>query len=176
MKKWIVYSVEAVLFILIILVTAYNIKNNESFLNVSASQMLTLSIALGVAFWATQYENDRRKMKEHAENNIQKLQELVTNDSFFLFVSNANKDEIKKQTSMTNRRINNYINILKQYGKNLSFSSEINYIETQFTEYKTIISDHIEDMSYLEKSETQFKRFSENIDSKCDEIILSLYK
>lgn len=175
-KQIIMYSIEAIFLLFIISTGIYNFIKNDTFLYASVSQLLTLLLTLGIAFWATQYQNDRRKMKEHAESAIVKLQLLITEESFYLFNIDGDKDLIKKRTTLTNRRINNYIDIIKQYAKDLGFKDDVEYIETQFAEYKTIVSEHIEDLTYLSKSETQFRRFSENIDSKCDKIILSLYK
>lgn len=170
------YVLEGVFLLLIVCTTIYNFIKNDSFLVASVSQLLTLLLTLGIAFWATQFQNDRRKMKEHAESIIVKLQQLVTDESFYSFIADGDEESIKKRTTLTNRRISNYIDIIKQYGKDLGFADDVEYIENQFTDYKTIVSENIEDLSYLNKSETQFRRFSENIDSKCDKIILSLYK
>lgn len=175
-KQVILYCLEGFFLILIVATAIYNIVKNDSFFHASVSQLLTLLFTLGIAFWATQFQNDRRKMKEHAEGIIVKLQQLITDENFYLFNIDGDEETIRKRTTLTNRRINNYINIIKQYGKDLGFKEDIQYIEEQFTEYRTIVSEHIEDLSYLNKSETQFRRFSENIDSKCDEIIISLYK
>ena len=65
---------------------------------------------------------------------------------------------------------------MQQYSKSLGFEEDVKYIETEFKEYKEMVSEHIEDLDYLSKTESRFRRFSENIDSKCDVIILSLYQ
>lgn len=41
---------------------------------------------------------------------------------------------------------------------------------------KLFISDHLNDFDYLSKSETHLRKLSENIDSKCDQIVVKLYK
>ena len=83
---------------------------------------------------------------------------------------------IQKQINTTNRKINNYISILEEYAKTLNFKSEMKYIRNEFETYRTRVGEHISDLEYLSKSETEFKRAAENIDTKCDYIILGLYK
>lgn len=68
------------------------------------------------------------------------------------------------------------MNVLKEYGKQLGFQDDVKYIEEQFSEYKSLISEHLNDFDYLSKSETHLRKLSENIDSKCDQIIVKFYK
>jgi len=159
-----------------IITGAYNIFFNCSFWSASITQVLTLLVTIGVAFWATQYKNDLRKMKENAENVIEKLQAIVSNEQFYSIPADGDLSEIQKNINSTNRKINNCIDILEQYGSNLKFKEEINYIRKEFETYKTRTGEHIQDLYYLSKSEGEFRRIAENIDTKCDFIILSLYK
>lgn len=64
----------------------------------------------------------------------------------------------------------------REYGKQLGFQDDVKYIDEQFTEYKSFVSDHLNDLDYLSKSETQLRKYSENIDSKCDQIIVKFYE
>lgn len=154
----------------------YNSYSNDDFFEASIAQILTLLISLCLVFWATQYKNDQRKTKEHAEKIIEKLQMFVTKDEFFSFDNNGEKEETKKMITTNNRKISNCVGILKKYSEKLNFQNEVTYIEEQVKEYKGLISEHIEDLDYLSKSESSFRKYSENIDSKCDAIILSLYQ
>lgn len=154
----------------------YNWNHNESFLSASITQVLTLMITLCVAFWATQYKADVRKMKEHAEVILEKLQTIVSENHFYSIPADGDKETIKKQINATNRKINNYLSILDEYAKTLKFKKEMKYIRGEFETYKTRVGDHINDLEYLSKSESEFKRAAENIDTKCDYIILGLYK
>ena len=154
----------------------YNFFNNCRFMDSSVTQVLTLVVTIGVAFWATQYKNDLRKTKENAENVIEKLQTIVSNECFYSIPADGDLEEVKKSINCTNRKINNCIDILEKYASNLKFKDDIKYIREQFDAYKIIIGDHIQDLDYLSKSETEFRRIADNIDTKCDYIILSLYK
>lgn len=177
MKKIIFNILGGVLFLSTIVVSIYNIMcDKEHFFEISIAQMLTVLVALGIAFWASQYENDRRKAKEHVEKMLIKLQEMVSANSFCSIPSTGDTNDIRKNINITNRKINNYINILKKYGKTLGFTKYIDYIDSEFDSYKKIIGDHINDLDYLSKTESEFRRIASNIELKSEFIIHSLYK
>lgn len=162
---------------LIGIVAGFNlVANYQSFLTASAAQVLTLLIALSVAFWANQYKNDQRKSKEHVERIILKIQNIVSDEEFSQISSKDDKDKVKKQILIRNRKVNNYISILKDYSNELKFDEEIKYIENEFIQYKEKTGAHIEDLDYLSKTEDEFRKNAENIDTKCENIILKLYK
>ena len=48
--------------------------------------------------------------------------------------------------------------------------------KTEFpTDGDVVVSEHCEDLEYLNKSESTLKKYADNIDNKCDSIILDLY-
>lgn len=145
-------------------------------MSVSVAQILTLLVALCIAFWATQYKNDQRKAKEHAERMLLKLQQIVTDEQFYSIPVDGNIEIVQKNINTTNRKISNYINVLKDHGKVLHFYTEITYIETEFSKYKEKVGEHIGDLDYLSKTESEFRRIADNIDSKCESIIILFYK
>ena len=174
-KRIIIIIMEIAILLLIVGAGIYNAVTNNSFWNVTIAQLLTPLIALFFAFWATQYKNDQRKAKENAEKIILKLREIVSDDKFYV-ISPAEEQETKqKELNLTNRKISNYLTILSQYGKTLGFSDEVKYIETEFGKYKQTVGDHIADLEYLSKTEPEFRKISENIDAKCETIILKFY-
>lgn len=181
-RKNIVIICEIVCLLLIALVLAHNIgsgiKNEtlSTFVDVNLAQLITPLIALLIAFWATQYKNDQRKAKEHAEKIIVAVQNIVTSEDFSAFPENGNVTDVCRDTSARNRKLSNYISILETYSKELSFVDEYNYISGQFNEYKAITGEHLSDLKYLSDTESQFKRIADNIDSKCEAIILKFYK
>ena len=139
---------------LIGIVAGFNlVANYQSFLTASAAQVLTLLIALSVAFWANQYKNDQRKSKEHVERILLKIQNIVSDEEFSQISSKDDKDKVKKQILIRNRKVNNYISILKDYSNELKFDEEIKYIENEFIQYKEKTGAHIEDLDYLSKTE-----------------------
>lgn len=176
-KKDVKYVVIAVaLFACVLGVCIYNIVNHSNFWDANAAQILTLFIAISLAFWATQSKNDQRRAKDHIEHVIQKVQVLVVAEQFYTFDSHGNISESNKLFIISARKISNCIEVLKVYSKSFGFKDDVNYIEEQLKQYKEFVSEHLNDHEYLEKSESQLRRYSENIDSKCDQIILKLYK
>lgn len=174
MKKIITTILVIVFVSLTIAIGICNWIHNDTFFTASVTQVLTLAITLGIAFWATQYKSDVRKMKEHAETVLRKIQILVSDELFYSIPAEGNIKDIQKQINATNRKITNCITILDEYAKTLDFNMD--YIRREFDTYKSRVGEHISDLEYLSKSENEFKRIAENIDSKCDYIILDLYK
>lgn len=177
-KKRIVYiliiSIISVFIVIDFVVNMFS--NSENFWKSSFTQILSFIIAIGIAFWASQYKNDQRKGKEHVQTILIKLQEIVTNEKFYLISSTANQSEIEITINTNNRKINNYLTILDEYSKIFKFEDDFKYIHNEFEEYRTTTGNHIKDLDYLNKSYTELKRHSDNIDSKCNFIIMSLYK
>ena len=176
MKKWIIFVLEIAILLLILGVGICNAVYNCKFWDVTVAQLLTPFIALCFAFWATQFKNDQRKTKEHAEKIILKLQDIVTDEKFYVISASDEPLNTQKELNLNNRKISNYLTILEEYAKTLGFSDELKYIDSEFCKYKETVGDHIADLEYLSKTESEFRRIAENIDSKCEAIILKLYK
>lgn len=153
----------------------YNAFVNDEFWNVSAAQVLTLLVTILIVFLATQFKNDQRSAKAHAEKVIVKIQNIVESEEFYTFIPGNSEETAKKNYSISQRKFANCITVLEEYGKQLGFLDEARYINEQFSEYKLFISDHLNDFDYLSKSETHLRKISENIDSKCDQIIVKFY-
>lgn len=176
MKNIVVIIIVSVLTIFTITIGIINAVCNPDFFCVSSAQILTLLVTIGVAFWASQFKNDQRKAKEHVEQMLVKLQQMVSSESFYCIPAKGSIQEVQKTLNTNNRKINNYIDVLKKYGDKFKFKSDIDYISSEFETYKQKIGDHISDLEYLSKTEVEFRRVAENIDSKCDYILFSLYK
>lgn len=175
-KRRIVTGVAIVLAIATVGVGIYNAFKNNSFWNVSIAQVLTLLVTISIAFWATQFKNDQRNAKAHAERIITKIQNLISCEVFYAFAPSSNEEDVKKNYGISQRKFANCLNVLGEYGKQLGFQDDVKYIEEQFSQYKSFVSEHLNDFEYLSKSETHLRKFLENIDSKCDQIVVKLYK
>ena len=175
-KKKVYGWAEIILLILIVGVGIYNSFKNDNFWELSLPQVLTLIVAIVFAFGASQYRNDERKAKEQSEKVIEKIQNLVNQSSFYNFPPDGDAEAIYKQNRLACRKLSNCIVVLKDYSKIFGFEKELEYIEGEIKEYNDLVSEHPDDLDYLSKSEGQFKKRAENIDSKCDQIIVMLYK
>lgn len=135
-KRWFVTVVALVLAVFVLGVGIYNIFCNSEFWKASVAQVLTLSVTILIAFWATQFKNDQRNAKAHAERIIAKIQSLVSCEEFYSFTPGSNEEDAKKNYGISQRKFANCLNVLKEYGKQLGFRDEVTYIEEQFSEYK----------------------------------------
>lgn len=171
-RNKIIIAISLLVLIVILIVGVYNAVKFKGFFRITFPQLSASFIALFFAFIATQHINDERNYKQKAVQVIEKLQNTVGNESFYAFSSEEN---YKKQITITNRKISNYLSIMSKYSERLKFNREIDYINGEFEEYKEFVSEHICDFDYLLKSEMNLRRLSENIDSKCDEIIQLLF-
>lgn len=176
-KKKVIHGSEIILIILIAIASIYSFFcAREIFLSISLAQALTLLVAIGIAFHATQYRNDERKVKEQIEKVLEKMQTIVTDPSFYTFKITDELEGTKNRNRMMTRKLSNCINVLAEYSKDCGLEKEIDYLRREYQEYNELVSDHINDMDYLAKSVKQLKLHAENIDSKCDYITVALYR
>lgn len=168
---------EIVLIIAVIAMSCVNIfvLHNNNFWEMSAAQALTLLVAIVIAFWATQRKNDERKIKEQIEKITEKIQAEVSSPDFVSFNISSDPSEVQKTITMTTRKLRNAVDILRAYSKKLDIIGEVKYIEDQIKGYSDFVSVKVGDLDYLSKSETHLRMYAENINSKCDYIILKLY-
>jgi len=175
MGKYIIPILEGLLTILIICVAICNGAKNPSFWETSITQILTLLIAVFIAFWATQRKNDERRIKDEIERIIVKIQTVTSDPAFYSFTINDNPEEAQKKVSMTIRMLKNCTAVLLEYSKYIKIKDNVQYIDEQIRGYNDFISVHFWDLEYLSKSEAHLRKYSENINSKCDYIILDLF-
>ncbi len=174
-KRWVVTLIAFVLAAVTIGVGIYNGVKNRNFWDASVAQVLTLLVTISIAYWATQFKNDQRSAKVHAEKVISKIQSIVSCEEFYTFIPGSNEEDTKKNYRISQRKLANCLTVLEEYGKQFGFQDDVKYISEQFGQYKTLISDHLNDFDYLNKSEAHLRKLSENIDSKCDQIVVSFY-
>lgn len=171
MKKLIIKGPVLLILAATIILCIKNLKNPE-FYFISAGEGLTLIIAVLLAFWATNYINKQDKQKNHVERLVVQIQCTVIEESFYKI---SLESDVKKM-NIGNRKISNAVNVLKTYSTMFDFEEEIKYIEKEFAEYKRFTGEKISDLDYLSKSENTLIKYAENINSKCDQVILKLYK
>lgn len=80
----------------------------------------------------------------------------------------------KEVLLMQNREISTQISYLKQYAPKFGIKKEIEFVEKTFAEYEMIVSDHIDDVSYLSKSKKELTRPIKLISTKLYDVMLKL--
>lgn len=173
----IIHIIPIILIIILIALSIFNIFifHNCNFWKINIAQVLTLFIAIIITYYATQRKTDERKIKEQIEKITEKIQNEVSQPNFTKFSTNDNAEEVQKKITMSSRKITNSIDILKNYSKVIDISEDVQYIEKEFKEYKDFVSQKVGDLDYLEKSESHLRKYSDNINSKCDYVIQKLY-
>lgn len=143
----------------------YNICSQKGeFFKIPIYQVLSLMVAVGVAYYLVQKKNDTRKQKEIIEKSISKIQVLLIELI----------DEKNRECAIAlnlNRQINNKINVLMEY--NIEQNEEISYIKEQFSDIRSYIGDNITALDTLDWKHIKVK--VNNIESKCDKIVMNLY-
>lgn len=169
-RRCIFNGISILIVVIIIFVAIFANSKNENFWVISFSQIVTVIVAILIAFYASQFRNDERKLKEVTEKLLYKLQASISSDVFI----NPSEDDYKK-VLMNIKSISNIISNLKKCADNFSFKKDMEYIENQFNEYKEFWGEHSSDYEYIKKSTDVFQKYSRNIESRCDSIIISLY-
>lgn len=171
-KKIFIRIVIAFIILVILALFIWNIKNNEKFFHTSVAQLITVIVAISVAFLAVQFKNDERKQKENIENILDYIQVKVSQKSLL----EINSDSDKKLITVNNRSLNNKIGVLLKYSDKFGFSEDANLLKNAFQDYQEFVGEHISDLEYLKKSIADLARYSENISFRCDMIRLKLYE
>lgn len=148
------------------------------FWSASAVQLLTPLVAVCLTFFATQMKNDQREAKKHAEIIVDKIQALVSDESFYIIPKTNDPEmqkEIRNQIQIINKKMNNCIDSLMAYGNCLNFATEANYIRDEFRRYRDLIDSSSTDLNELSGLNIALRKYAENISSKCDQISVKLY-
>ena len=176
-KRKIIYILEIVIVVFVVIASAYSFHvSKDSFLNFSLAQALTLLVAIGIAFNASQFMIDERKRKEQLEKIVDKIQRIVSEQSFYSFNENDDVDKVALQITMTCRKLSNCIDVLETFSNRYNLKDDTTYIRSEYMAYKTLVSGKECDLRYLSESRTALKKFAQNIESKCDHVIVELYK
>lgn len=169
--------IEAVLVAMIIAASIYSfVANRENFLNFSLAQALTLLVAICIAFNAVQYKGDERKRKEQIEKIVEKIQTMVSDPAFYSFDEHGDTKKVSLQIIMMCRKLSNCIEVLENYAKFYGMKEDAAYIREEYKTYKILVSGMKCDLKYLSSIEEALKKHAMNIDSKCDTIIVKIYK
>lgn len=154
----------------IIWIFVFNLNNNPQFFETSISNIITIILTIVIAYYLTQLSNDERKKKEEFIGILNKIQQFVNSENALF------NDKFDKRKVLLNlRSINNSIDLLKKYAYCSNIKKNIDYIKQQFDDYREFVGDNIEKPTYLAQSEAQLLKYLKAIDTKCDEIKLTMY-
>lgn len=158
-----------------IVISYYAVKSNgfNHFIDINIGQVLSIVVIGIVLFNITNIVSARSKKKEIFLMLTEKLQKNLNNDRLVLVESDEDVAFIRLRI----RKIANIINCLKSMNmKNKKVKECLAYIEEKFDEYETVTSEYINDIDFLKKSHIILQNHIERVNSKCDEMIVELYK
>lgn len=169
--KVVVYIGIVTIAILCIGLSVYNSLNNPDFLNVSASSLLTLLVAVLFAFYFSQRLSDRRKLKDTVEKIIDQLQRIINAEEYYKITEDCARENL----TLMQKTVSNKLSSLEKVAKKLKLENEVKYLIEQFGEYREFIGDHFDDLQYLSHSSKELRRYLSLMDIKLDEIKIGFY-
>jgi len=155
----------------IIVLAVYNIYSYDKFWEISVSTVITASIAIYISYYFTQNRLDQRKAQDSLEKVLSKLETEISRTPIRAMTSETEKSQIL----LGIRRINNKIFVLKKYQELFGIVEDVKWIHQRFKDYEEFVGDHIDDMDYLSKSQSELIRPLERIDDRIDTIRIKLY-
>lgn len=167
----IVYIILVTVAVAVIVICVHNIKTNPAnFWEINVFNGLTMLWTIGFSFIVSQSFS---RYQRQSDVLLKLIMALSTNldESKTCQISDRTDSKV---LLMQNREISTQIAYIKQYATKFGIKKEIEFIEEKFNEYKTLISDHIDDIHYLSKSQTELSRPIKLISTKLYDIMLKL--
>lgn len=145
--------------------------SNDSFWSASATNCITIGIAIFISYYLVQRKNDRRKQKDIICDLVLKLQAIIEQkDTYSL------DGQTSEEILMRTRDISNRIHILETIKDEYCISTEVDFIRNKFDEYSAFIGDNINKKDYLSQSQTALKRPLDLMSDKLVALALKLYE
>lgn len=154
----------------VLILGIYNAFQNNEFWNASITNILTILVALVFTYYMTQRTNNIRRKKDVVSKILDRLYVLIADPRMCKINSSKDVDFVK----INIRTISNKISCLEQMARELQYEEEIRQMKEAFSSYEEFISDHINDIEYLKKSEKQLNNGIGLIDNKCDMILVKM--
>lgn len=153
-------------------VSVYNIyAHTSNFFEFSSGNLFAIGVAIIFAYWFTQNKQKSQRFFDSIVKILESMQDTI--DEEFI-IDNFDEQKINNlQQSM--RVIRNKIDGLKKIQNKLEISAELEYIEQQYNNYKALISNHMSDFQYLNKSKTDLMNYKNLLDSKITHTIIKIY-
>ncbi len=156
--------------LVVVIVIIFNIKNNTEFWSYSFTNVVSTVIAVVVAYCFVQEKNNERKMKEKADQLIEKVEEMVLAEDFY----NISADADIQILMLNIRRLKNKMKLLEQCAEKLNFVSDIEYISKQVENYDEMVGEHISDLGQLSDASKKMQKIAHNIEQRCETIKINL--
>lgn len=177
MKRFVKIALCGIILLALILlfssiVQAFQNNTFAEYLTAPLYTILNIFVAVIFAFFLTQYKSDLRKRKEIVEKLSEKIINDFSNDKMFTITS----EETIKHIRIAQRSVDNRINLLKEYEKEMGIKDDISYVSENFQTYWQTISNHIDDIEHLTKAKDELFHCTTNIINRLERMTVCLHK
>lgn len=155
----------------------YNAKNNINFFTVDIYQILSMIIAVIVAYFLVQIKNDERKRKEVAEHILDDIQVVCQK-----IISEINNPEcmckdVWRELLMNKRRLGNKVKALKEIVDGFETEKILEDIHEKYFSCSILIGKlaPIKEKINVE-IQTEIEKNLSLLDERCDDIKVHLYR
>lgn len=165
----IIISIVIILLFVVLLIYGYKVKGWCYFF-IPFYSLIQIMIAIVVTYYLAQRKTDQRKLKDVLSNLIEKLSKDINDDRMYII---KNDDDLKN-IRIRQRSIFNKLYAIKEFNE-FNIKNDIEYCIKEFNEYWDFISEHMDNLEYLINNSVTLNMHISNIDSKLDQIQISLY-
>lgn len=164
--------------LLMLLYVAFNYYlstlSDENFLKyffIPFKDIVSISVVTYVVYFFVEHKNDTRNKKNALERITRKMIKKSGEERMYGI---KDSNDIKHIT-VIQKLVFNEIDIISSYAEEFHIEKEVNYCKEEFNEFWVLISNHINDLDYLQKSENELFNHLTNVLIKLEKITLKIY-
>lgn len=175
-KKVLVFAVVMVVIAITVVGTVLSWKNNwQAFWSISVGEVITILVAVFIAYIASQYKENENRIKSYIEKELIELRNLADGNVLYN-LQTIGKIRYKQEINLFFTKLDNIIAALEKKENEFKYKNEVKYLENEIKELHDFVSEKIEKYDYLCESVVIYKKHLNKISDKSLEIIFSLYK
>ncbi|MEL7657008.1 MAG: hypothetical protein AAGU75_14005, partial [Bacillota bacterium] len=126
-----------ILVAVLIALCCYNLKTNDKFLEASLTTYISIVVAIGISYFLSQRQTDKRKQKDVLLNLIYRIQSIIYEKEAY----KINETTDLSLLHMRSRDISNGLQLLDKYGKDFCIEKDTKFLIEKFNEYELLIGD-----------------------------------
>lgn len=151
----------------------YNIISNyKSFLTFQIKDFIAIMMALVVSYYLSHKKNDHRKLKEEADDVIEKIQTTTLRLRDY-----DTTDETKKPKILVIvKNINSKFDILRKVSNKTGITKEVEYCINELAQYSALIEVKTKNKQRILENQAKLYEYLSNIDNTLDEVQIKLYQ
>ena len=175
-KKALVFAVIIIVIAITIVGAVLSWKNNwQAFWSISIGDVITILVAVFIAYIASQFKENENKIKSYIEKELLELRKLA-DENVLYNLQTIGKARYKQEINLFFTKLDNIIAALEKKENEFKYKNEVKYLENEIKELHDFVSEKIEKYDYLCESVVIYKKHLYKISDKSLEIIFSLYK